>query len=741
MQRAALLQSATVMVAVFCFLLSISSARLLAAEISELQTVRSAPQLYSLALAEIEQQQYRLALVTLRYLQAHHPGFENLSAVQTRIAVLHEAADAGAALVLFLLALDNRDLGKIDQALQILDQLLIDHSDSSLHDDAMYLQAYLQLMHRYDFASAIDTLNTLLTRFPDTAYRDTAVYLKAIAFEQLGNTVLAINTLTELRALHTAMVLPFGYRWSKGNILSRYWFDRTNRRLSMLSKRKAGASVLRSKELAGNGSLRVGVSVDGIDMHLLLTPSTLISKTDWLDAYMQDRLPPAVAVYTGHVEGAAESWVRVVLTDSTISGVVSAYSRQYTLHPGTLIGTLDFYQPRSSRNPAAEHSMGQAGDGLQAPPSIANQGGWQRRMLADQATVRVVPMSIVVDSQYDRYYGGQGMATALNHLNVADGVYRQYGLALSLDEALLFSEGQTDPLVLLPGTLENVLLRFRDYRLQQRTLFSASVVTYLFTGNPRTDSTLGLAWIDTVCRTDGYDVGVTTPSSFGDILLTHELGHSLGAKHDSDTSCSVDASKLMWPHISATTSTDFSQCSRQSVVTTRSKSCLLNAVDLALDVRTVNEGVEFTARNLDAGIGVNATLVIETSEPALLVWPAGCQALTPTSAQCDISYLSAGEAHIITVSFSAAGHSDGIVTGHLLAISEQDITLNNNVATASLGAMTSGNHLPLSIEAATTLNSGPENTSASGAVGVSWLMALLLFYGPRIVPLGCRRSI
>ena len=121
----------------------------------------------------------------------------------------------------------------------------------------------------------------------------------------------------------------------------------------------------------------------------------------------------------------------------------------------------------------------------------------------------------------DRYYAGAGLSTALNSLNIADGIYRQFGIALTLDEAVTF-DNNNDPMNLGPVTLETILRSFRDYRQDYATLFQDSALTYLFSGNPKTDITLGLAWIDTACRVDGYDVGVTTPTGFGDVLLTHD---------------------------------------------------------------------------------------------------------------------------------------------------------------------------------------------------------------------------
>ena len=694
---------------------------------------------YQHARDQISARQFSQALATLRQLQREHRDFPHMHAVQARIAVLHESKDAGDAVSQILEALDLRDAGDIDACLQLLDKLSASSASSTLADDALYLSAYVQIMDRYDFAAARTLLASLKQHYPDSAYRDSIDYLDAIALEQQGQTEAASLALQQLRDRHTALSLPFGFHWPRGNLMSRYWFDRTDRRLAMVEQRLSSASTLRRREITRDDSLRVSVSVDGIDMDLILSASPMVRATDWRNGLLQDQLPPQLGVYTGFVEGAPDSWVRAVLTEDSITGWVSAYGRQHVLHPGTLVGTLNYYRPLKNQQSKSSGSAGQnlrqlPGDAL-LPPAEDDPGAYLRRAIVLETDLRVVPISVVIDSQFDRFYSGAGLANALNNLNVADGLYRQFGLSLSLQEAVIFDDEQTDPMNMGPTTLETLLRTFRDYRLMQQTLFADSALTYLFTGNPRTDPTLGLAWIDTACRADGYDVGVTTPSSFGDLLLSHELGHSLGAEHDSDTVCSTDSRQLMWPNISSRTRATFSECSEQQVLESRAKTCLINAIDLALLIHADAGGVRFEMINTDTRNTVDATLIVETSDANLLQWPAGCQPLTPTSAQCAISRLAAQEHRFISMPVASA-HSSAVtttaaiatlVTGHLSVSVFRDIDEINNVASASLdGDGVEQYHLPVSAASDEALAQNTQTTGGSGSA--SWLWALMLFY-------------
>jgi len=615
---------------------------------------------YAAALALVEAGSYRAALAALRRVQVDHPRFSRLSAVQTRIAVLHEAPDAGEALPTFLGALAARDAGHLDEALRALDALVDKHADSVLLDDALYLGAYLSIMDGYDFPDARRRLDRLEANVPDSAYADSALYLSGIVHEQLGDTAAARSELAQLRDRHTALGLPFGYRWPVGTLLSRYWFDRAERRIDIIDARLRDASRIGDAAPLGDGRLRVSVDVGGRDMQLLLEPAALVRDTAWRNAWRVDRAPPSVGVYEGVVEGASDSWVRATIDGGSISGMIGIDGERLRLLPGHLSGTLDYYQP-APRGPGAGNGIdpGNAGlagqlqaiDLMVAPPrnEPADTG---RRVRERFSATREVPLSIVVDSRFDGYHAGNGLARALDYLNVADGVYRDHGLSIALDEAVVFTDS-ADPLKLEPGTLESILRRFRAYRQGNAERFDSSAATYLFTGNRKTDPTLGLAWIDTLCRIDGYDVGVTTPSSFGEVLLTHELGHSFGAQHDSDTGCASERDGLMWPHISERTGTRLTDCSQVSVRTSRTRSCLSNTVDLRLAAGMGEGAAVFSIEHDEAELVVDARLVVEASAPGQVDWPSSCRVLSPTSADCTVTGLAGNEPRRVTLPLAA----------------------------------------------------------------------------------------
>ena len=720
----------------------------------EIADEQQAQQAYEKARLFIDSQQYSNALQLLRKINTQYPRFNQLAAVQTRIAVLHEATDAGNALTHYLSALDKRDSGDADAAISSLAFIIQQYAQNSLLDDALYLKAYVEAMDLYDFNQSLATLSVLESRYPDSAYTNSANYLRAINLEQIGNTIEAISQLEMLRERHTALALPFGFRWPEGTVLSRYWYERADQRLNMLNASLEKASQLRSRQDIADGSVRMLVSVDGVDLSLRLVASTLTTETNWRDGQLGDRAPPSAAVYSGVVEGDDNSWVRAVLVDNQLSGMAYAFGKQFTLSNGTLVGTIDYYKPGSAASRAravADSSSTEVElqlDGLLAPPISSPL--IMRRASTSFADIRVVPISVVIDHEYNQYYNGQGLSKVLSQINVADGIYREFGVALRINEVQLFDESDVNPMLSAPSTLESYLKDFRQYRLDQRTLFNQSALTYLFTGKQATDSPLGLAWIDTLCRTDGYDVGITKPTQIGEVLFTHEVGHSLGALHDTDTACASESRKLMWPHISSRTEREFSSCSKQQLGHARTKACLLDAIDLSVEAQLNAQTLEVSVINNESAASSDVSLKIDASLAGLLEWPAGCQPNSPTGALCTFSRVGPSESRVLSLPVNnVQGAATATIDLEAEPIVSMDIVEHNNRVQFSMATQASNSLFVAENSTESTAGQAQANVSTaaaksgSGALAFAELVAyafalLLILFRPSLNWVGLR---
>jgi len=668
------------------------------------------------------------AIETYQNFLTTNPGSTFKNRVMTRLSVLREAeryhtrtatdATSDTALTLYLSALDARDARDIADAEQILESLLSEHAGSYLHDDALYLKGYIAMMDGYRYSDAELTFKELRNQFPDSSYIDTAMYSEAICLEQTGNTEAAKNVFKMLRERHTEFSLSlFGVYWPKSTYLSRYWFDRADNRLELIDERSdKAARMVAARKISDQDSanagyhLRVEVAIDGRRLPLLLGSSSVISDTEF-DSEAELTLAMSEAkYYSGIVEGDPDSWARVMIRGQEIRGIIETGGERMDLEPASMVGTLEYYKPRDGKpgnidelllqdyvmqpppEPQSRNSDGSR-DGLQigkyqypadtdaAEPSLgaARAGGINR----------LVRMNVFVDSQYNDYYGGDGLLQAMSALNVADGIYRQnFGLAIEVGNAAVFTDRKTDPMNLGAVTLETTLRRFRDYHLQTRSMNDDIGLTYLFSGNDNTDEAIGLAWIGAICRNDGFDVGVTTPSSYADLLVTHEIGHSLGAQHDSDTSCSGNRNLLMWPRISKTTTQGFSNCSQNSVTSGIGKSCLLDTIDVSLNIQPIHNGVvRASLTNNDVrATAFNANLIVEATAIDLNQLPAACSESSPAELLCKVSSISPGESVEFDFSFGSAATST--LVARVEAGGYYDVTATNDQARLTLDAAT-----------------------------------------------------
>lgn len=127
----------------------------------------------------------------------------------------------------YLAAVNARENGDMNAALEQIDQVLISNSNTYIADDALYLKGYIELMDIQDYAAARKTMQQLRRLYPDSTYYDTALYSEALALKSLGNENLATEILLDLRYKHTG-IDSLGITLPKDNIVSRMWFDRAN---------------------------------------------------------------------------------------------------------------------------------------------------------------------------------------------------------------------------------------------------------------------------------------------------------------------------------------------------------------------------------------------------------------------------------------------------------------------------------------------------------------------------------
>jgi hypothetical protein len=619
--------------------------------------------------------------------------------VKIRMPVLEEAKKLGAGpdLERFLEALSDRAADNIPAALDKLNTLLTDYPDSRLRDDSRYLIGYIQMMDEFDFGAASEAMETLQRDFPESRYFDTALYSQAIAQEQLGNNDAAANLFGKLRDRHTAMsIKSFDLYWPRSTLGSRYWFDRSDDRLKRIEHAQLNAAKVIERTESDNTDypVRLTVSASGKRHVLLVKPSSILQGTEIsgdADAALQSA---SVETLQGIIEGEAESWARVTLQGDTLSGVISVQGERIPLIGAATAGTLSDYNTLL-RSDIDGNAASLQDDAHGAPPETNAIDSYLRSIRQYDAdytqsggVTHVARVGVVIDSQYNDYHGGNGFQEALSILNTTDGIFREeLGIALHIETVIVIADRTRDTMNIGRVEMVDMMRNFRNYRLSNSVLANSDIgLATLFSGNKNSDEPLGLAWIGTACRTDGYDVSVVTPFSQPVLLSTHELAHTLGANHDYSTSCG-EGRNLMSRHLSGAIDQTFSSCSKQEIATVLANtSCHSDAIDLAVDFGAITpEEVQLSVLNNDMVRSVPAAnLRVEMKDIASAEFPDNCSATDNDSLLCQFGAIQSIDNQQITIALPESIDTSESVTAYAEPVGYRDIQNNNNAKVADL---------------------------------------------------------
>jgi hypothetical protein len=170
-------------------------------------------------------------------------------------------------------------------------------------------------------------------------------------------------------------------------------------------------------------------------------------------------------------------------------------------------------------------------------------------------------ISLIADATLQQRYSSPGDSLTLamlNTLNVVDGIYdAQLGLIINASE-LRMAPVDVDPFT--SEDASTLLGQLKSFRSSIPEVQSKAVA-HLFTGRVLTGGTLGIAVIGGACSAADAvsltSVGYSVQSEAA-LIMAHEIGHNLGAEHDT---AACGDTFLMWPAYSWSTTPTFSQCS------------------------------------------------------------------------------------------------------------------------------------------------------------------------------------
>lgn len=419
------------------------------------------------------------------------------------------------------------------------------------------------------------------------------------------------------------------------------------------------------------GDYALGLTVGGQPMKFVMRQSSVVNTGTRLvniGGYPESTRSRS---FQGVIQNQENSWVRVSIHGDALSGVMSNRGTRYQLS-GSATGfmTAKLLSEQSSHNLRSHASQ------LRQTRALTPNKGVPK-------VTHVVDIAVAVDSQYNALHNGRGLEKALSIINSVDGIYREeFGIAVRVITALNVTERDNDPFDFGNVPIELMLRGLRGYRMRTSHFNGASLV-HLFTGNQNSDAPVGLAWIDTACRTDGYDVGLSTPYQHEVLLAAHEIAHNLGAKHDSDTACRIENNKVMWPYISSHTSQNFSSCTTNSVRQSLENSCHIKTLDLQVSL-TENDERTYTATVTNNDLertSPSSTLLIGLPENTVATTLAGDCIAPDSQLSCAIGALLPGAENQVRLNIeNFNGEENQTLVASINPNDTPDLSLDNNVA-------------------------------------------------------------
>jgi hypothetical protein len=462
-------------------------------------------------------------------------------------------------------------------------------------------------------------------------------------------------------------------------------------------------------------------------------------------------------LYRGSLEGIDGSWVRLAVRDGDVRGMIWDGVELYAIEKtadiaDALVEPLDENAPdavifrlsdtllEEGARLCAADDIAKAQTGDEAYESLVGElKGGVVGMQAAGATARI-ELSVLADSAFlERRNGEQAVRDdILLRLNNVDGIFSsQLDIEVQVPSIDVARPG-TDP---LSGTtsasdlLEELgALRARTPALRSRGL------THLFTGRDLNGSTVGIAYLDSLCHKQ-YGVGLTEAARRGawieSLVAAHEIGHNFGAVHDGQGACSSTPQNqyLMSPSVNSNTST-FSQCSLNSMrPRARYASCVtdLPPPDLAVGAfgpqrHAVGRPFEWQVSVTNVGGSAAENSRIEISLPPVIdvdsAYVAGGSCVSGAGIVfCYMGDIAAGASRIVNLTLKSDTSGSNTVSATVAA--SRDASSSNNTHTSTI-AIDPENDLSVTLltPAAVTAPAGFEarytitNLSAHEASGV-----------------------
>lgn len=167
--------------------------------------------------------------------------------------------------------------------------------------------------------------------------------------------------------------------------------------------------------------------------------------------------------------------------------------------------------------------------------------------LKEAKLYHVVTMSTLADPELYARHGRSTNAYIAGIINTAEALYeRQLGIRFQIVKQHVYTDYASSPLT---QTAPDALLQAFARNPANPSLLGSNPSTFdqdvdvkhLFTGKDLDGVTVGIAYVGSVCSAPAYAYGITQATSLAGspYYFAHEIGHNLGARHDSQNFASL----------------------------------------------------------------------------------------------------------------------------------------------------------------------------------------------------------
>ncbi|MFC4310639.1 M12 family metallo-peptidase [Steroidobacter flavus] len=422
-----------------------------------------------------------------------------------------------------------------------------------------------------------------------------------------------------------------------------------------------------------------------------------------------------LTLYRGSINNAAGSWARLSMADGKIEGMLWDGSELYVIEPveevqdslpantpadpdATAIFRLkDVVMAPGAASCGSDTSTQASSKGSDAYSSmLAELKGSPAIMQAVGATKRI-EIAALGDVLFMNRFGTEAQARdeILRRLNNVDGIFSsQLGIEISVPSIDI---GDSLSATTNASSLLNEL---GDLRKRSPNLYSRGL-THLFTGRNLDGTTVGIAFVNSVCDRQ-YGAGLTESSNtrwVESLIAAHEIGHSFGAPHDGDSTQACGStpagSYLMSPSING--SDKFSSCSL-NIMQARAAgaSCVtaLASADIEVDAnlgtlqRPLDDSFQWnlTVRNVGGVTTANARAEI-LLPPDLTIEEAVVTGGSCTSGAgvvlCQLGDIAGGNSAVVNLSLRSEVATSHSISVDVTAANESNLTNNHGAGTIS----------------------------------------------------------